>query len=502
MKPKDRARVKRLESLQGLAGSGGGGGLPGGTGLVEVTGGVGSTLTPVKAGNVVTDTGVGFASQPLARAPLSFTTFFIDPSNSTGFANDANPGTALLPILTTAHLNALLFLKKLVAGTTITYMSDDLSSVGLDLSTLDLGEFNLDFLGTPVVVHTGGNLNAGTITINPVAAGGGQRQTAHTTDLVSFAPFIFTVLGGASPGPRRLVDTVTGAGAWIVSGVATASMTRPVAPDGSAGALTIGDAYRIQRGSILELDSSSAPSSSGGVVSFSDFEFIAESVGPISLTNAIGSGVAYNRCAFLGQLSTGGNFSDCAICAGTSGSYTAIFSAGLWIPDSSVDIQTGIIAASGDIYVTGPTLRNLVIGTGFVQAMWVFTGIGAGLQVQDSTDDGLTVRQGGGLLCDVLIWGRGNTGYGLKIGTTTSTTIGAVATPPSITGALGDFAFEAQSVAVAVARAWNDTTGAYTEAGGPATRATTWANFVAAIGGGGFDHQAHCVQSGSTLTAD
>src|SRR4029077_17631744 len=83
---------KRTDALLALAlartNSGGGGGLPPGTGIVKVTGGVGglvaggaglveisagnvpSALSPVQAGNVVSDVGTGFQSLPVQTTPL------------------------------------------------------------------------------------------------------------------------------------------------------------------------------------------------------------------------------------------------------------------------------------------------------------------------------------------------------------------------------------------------------------------------------------------------
>jgi hypothetical protein len=52
-----------------------------------------------------------------------------------------------------------------------------------------------------------------------------------------------------------------------------------------------------------------------------------------------------------------------------------------------------------------------------------------------------------------------------------------------------------------VARTWNDATGAYTEAGGVATRATTWANLAATIGAGGFAGNAIDVATGSAIVS-
>lgn len=281
MEPTDRGRVKRLESLQPLTTGGGGSGAtgptgptgpsgatgptgptgatgpqgatgptgpsgptgatgpqgatgpaPGGTGLLKVTAGVVGVIAPVQFGNFVIDTGAGFVSTGFSYTPLVIagtfpTAIFIDPSNSTGFASDSNPGTALLPLLTTQFLNSVLLFKTLNGNTTITYMSDDLGGNGLDWSKLDLNGANLTFQGTPVTLHTGGTLNAGTVAINPTAPGGGQRQLVHTSDLATFAPFVTVDRGGAAVHPTRLVDTTganTGTGVWIVSGASEAAL--------------------------------------------------------------------------------------------------------------------------------------------------------------------------------------------------------------------------------------------------------------------------------------
>lgn len=63
-----------------------------------------------------------------------------------------------------------------------------------------------------------------------------------------------------------------------------------------------------------------------------------------------------------------------------------------------------------------------------------------------------------------------------------------------------DFAvFPPNNSPTQVARAIDPATGIVTEAGAPATRATTWANYQGTIAGGGFDFQAHCVEANSAI---
>lgn len=451
------------------------------------------------------------ANATIQRAPLG-PVRFIDPSNVSGLANDANSGaTALLPILTTAHLNSLLFFRSLTGDVTITYMSDDPIG-GLDLSTLDIGTFALTFQGTPQTLHTGGTLNAGTIAINHNA---NQRQVAHTSDLASFNPFVHTTFGGAAANPTRLIDNVTTSSAWIVTDATPVapSLTQPVNPDGTIGTLTIGDAYRIVRGSILTLEDTSSPSFElNGQVTFNDFAFDLGSVGP-----NVGSGlhqgssgfqpVAFNRCSFLDTANVSGSYSDCAFMFGASGNGTIFLAAGLYVSNSSTGEMNGSLALGGNCYVAQPTVNSIFeCGGVLIANLFIFEQFGVasgGIQIQDSIADGISIRQGACLLGQALIWGSGNAGVGVIVGPAAAAAIGSSGLIPSVTGAMGDFAFRlAGNVKIQVARAWNDATGAYTEAGGPATRATTWANFTAAIGAGGFALNAHCVQGASSLVAD
>lgn len=452
------------------------------------------------------------AAASIQRGPLG-PVRFIDPSNSSGLASDANSGaTSLLPILTTSHLNSLLFFRSLTGNTTITYMSDDLSGVGLDFSTMNLGGLSLTFQHTPQTVHTGGTLNSGTIAINPHAASGGQRQVVHTSDLVTFNPYVSTVFGGAAANPTRLVDNTTTSGAWIVTDTTPAapSLTQPVNPNGTIGALTIGDVYHITRGGIIALANTPSPViGSGGSFTFNDCAFAAGSAGPninsgFDAVNA--TPASFNRCSFLGTLMISGAFTDCVFMSGASGSLTADIVAGLFVPTSTTGEVSGTIAMGGNTYIAQPTINNTFqIGPSSISQLFVFEqfGVGTGgIQIQDSITDGIEIFQGGGITCEVLMWGNGNAGFGVSIRSSASAALGESTTTPSVTGTLGDFGFVTSGggAAITVARAFNPATGAYTEAGGVATRTTTWAHLIASIAGGGFNFQAHCLEANSHLT--
>ncbi len=462
----------------------------------QITGFTNNATIPL--GGQISGTPANASIQRAALGPVRF----IDPSNSSGLASDSNNGaTSVTPILTTAHLNSLLFFRTLTADTTITYMSDDPGSVGLDFSTMALSTFALTFQGTPQVLHTGGTLNAGTIAINPHAAGGGQRQVVHTSDLATFNPFVHTVFGGAATNPTRLVDNTTTSGAWIVTDTTPAapSVTQPTNPDGTIGTLTIGDTYHITRGSTLAFaDAAGAIVGDSGIVA-NDFAFKATSVGT---TAAL---VTYNRCSFLNTVSVLGQFNDCALMVGTTS--TSICVAGLYVPNAPTGSVNGVLALGGNCYIAQPASSNAFqVGPFRIAQLFVFEqfGVGSGgIQIQDSSGNGLEIYQGGGILCEVLIWGNGNTGFGISIRSSASAAIGESATVPSVTGTLGDFAFVTAGggADITVARAFNPATGAYTEAGGVATRTTTWAHFAASITpGGGFNFQAHCLESNAHLT--
>lgn len=439
------------------------------------------------------------------RRPLTFTALYCDPQDSTGHASDSNPGTLLLPILTTDEVIRRFFFGQLVGTTLLQYLSDELGTTGLDLSTVALGTFNLNCVGTPTVTHTGGTLNAGTTAINASASGGGQRQAIHTTDIADWGPFVVTLLGGSSAHPQQI--KTPSAQSWIMAGAgsATASVGRGVdSAVTTSPAFTIGNAYTTERKTILPLTSAFAPQSDGGQLTFTDFSFTPGSVGPITFATFAPGGVTpvvYNHCAFEGALFVGGLFNDCFCQNGAQGNFFATFIAGGYLPNAATDAQTGVMSFSGDIYVTGPS--SFTVGATFYQAVFVFEGAlglgtDSGMQIQDSqtVDTGAFIAaQGGTPLLGGLVWGNGNTGTGFVIEGGTVSLPGNII--PSVIGTQGEFGFGRLGTIVHVARPWDETGDAYAS-----SRATTWANFVAAIGSGGFGSQAHDVSSNACICAE
>lgn len=432
------------------------------------------------------------------RRPLTFTALYCDPQDETGHASDSNPGTLLLPILTTDEVIRRFFFGQLIGTTLLRYLSDELGTTGLDLSTVALGPFNLNCVGTPKVTHTGGTLNAGTIAINSVAASGGQRQTVHTTDTADWGPFVVTALGGSSAHPQQI--KTPSAQTWIMSGAgsATASVGRGVdSAVTTSPAFTIGNAYTTERKTILPLTSAFAPQSDGGQLTFTDFCFTPGSVGPITFATFAPGGVTpviYNHCAFEGPLFVGGLFNDCFCANGAQGNFFATFIAGAYLPNTATDAQTGLLSFSGDIYVTGGSA--FAVGATFNQDVFIFEGalgldVNSGMQIQDTRTAGtgaFVAGQGGTPLLGGLVWGNGNAGTGLLIEGATVALPGI--TIPSVVGTEGELGFARLNTVVHVARPWDETGDTYAT-----LRATTWANFVAAIGSGGFGGQAHDVSS-------
>lgn len=448
----------------------------------------------------------------MVRKLWSFPAFFVDPSNSGGNASDSNGGlTSNTPILTTNEFNKRIFNRQITVDATITYLSDDIAGAQIDLTTVALATTgSLNFKGTPQILHTGGVFNVGTNAINPATQ---QRQTAHTTDLGSFAPFVFTGLGGGAAIPCLIVDTTNpnlDNSAWIVSGIATANCSRPVSPSLATGGFTVGDGYVIQRGSKISFvalptgipfgngNFSTVPSSNS--IQFSDFTITADSGAPTS--------GAYIRCAFLTPIVSSATYLNCFFT-----NDIIIVAEGLTTLAAGVLVTTGNGSNVGrmnlcsDLYITG---TGLIISASSMTNVYITPSVGAfilgsGIQVQDTTSASGAIIvnspanlgagiQGNPIIdpTQALLWGNGNTGPGIRIdpGVTTQVAAGA-SVRPTVTGTGGDFVFTGQNGGGAISVARAVLNGAYTEAGGAATRATTWSNFATAIGIGGFGFQAH-----------
>jgi hypothetical protein len=448
-----------------------------------------------------------------ARTPLG-PVRFIDPSNSSGLANDANSGaTALTPILTTAHLNSLLFFKTLTADTTITYMSDDPGTVGFDYSTVDLQTFNFTFQGTPQTLHTGGALNAGTIASNPAAPGGGQRQRLHVNDLGDWGPFIFTGWGGALAFPTYLVDTQAGPNsgnvAWLARGAGSATASASIVTNvgGGFGSVSVGDTYAIRRGSRLNRASTSIATSSGGRVTWNDFAFDVDDLGSAAGFSGAGASIAaaYNRCSTNSTVVGPGQYVACAVAAGTSQTSVAgelDIAIGSILFTTVTDQLTVPLVLSGDAYITG---FGLICGPSNYAAVTILPSLnGAGIQIQDTTGSaGLFVVSSLALVTatgvNALVWGNGNAGMGVLLGPgSTLTAPDDGANNPTVTGAAGDFGFvEVNGATINVAR--SVVNGQYTEAGSPAVRTTTWANYALPVVSGGFAFNVHNAETNAAL---
>jgi hypothetical protein len=435
------------------------------------------------------------------RQPFGLTRY-IDPSGVVVGSSDLNTGqnptnvpAGTGPIRTTVELNNRLYGRNIVVNATITYLSDENTTSQLDLSTIgSANSSTLTFQGTPTITHTGGTLNAGTIAINSAAAGGGQSQVCHTSDVANFT--IYTFFGGTSAHPQYIIDVTggnNGTRSWIVDilgGVAVPETSIPITAAFGAGTLTIGDGYRIQQGTLLSVIQSSAPTGLG--VTFNDIAFTALHVGF--------NGATYNNCSFDSGLLVGGTFNNCFFGADLTE---------LAFPMGSVNINSGAIITlfgtgevtsplnlSGDVFITG---GGMTIANDAYSSVFISPGIGAGIQIHRCVNEGLFVRgtdidMGSGLQSPTLIWGKNNGLVGIGIGPRAGLSVSAAAaTRPTVTGASGDFSFN-QPNGGAIdtnARPWNEGAGAY----GPSFP-TTWANFAAV---GVFNFQAHHPITDSSL---
>jgi hypothetical protein len=494
-------QVDALRNRVALGGTGGGstgatgatgpaGGPSGPTGPQGNTGASGPTGATGPSG-ISTLSGQAFgpaSATLLQRTAVPGPDIWIDPSNSTGLASDSNNGlTDTTPILTTAHLNAA-FLFFRFGPVTIHYMSDDTSGVSPDWTTfLD----PITFIGTPQVLHTGGTLNVGTIALNSAAGGGGQRQTVHTSDLAAFAPFL-----PDNTSAKWIKDTATGGQAWIVSGAgATASVSQPTSAAGSSqGALTIGDAYTIERGPILAVSCLSN--------TFAQFQGFA-------LSGCIGNVIGFQQCSISARNSFTTTISDCTDCYINNISGEVFFDAGVWVV-GNFDFSS-FVQLMNNTYITG---LQLILGQANIQAIQIL-GVGnltpgtygAGAQFQDMISaQAINIQRPENLTLlgtlggsDPLLWGNGNAGVGILVA---ANTIAPKTVPPTVTGATGDFAFEEAAGTVQVARAWIEATASWTDPGAPPSRATTWANWAAAIGGGGFGFAAQDVSANIALVGE
>jgi hypothetical protein len=455
-------------------------------------------------GERCTITGVDVSVTPVTRLPLAL---FVDPQNVTGFANDNNTGQTANnvpagsgPIRTTAENNTRMVNRLLTADTTITYLSEDLGTVGVNFGTLNYNGFQLVF-DLPIIDVFVGTTITGVTPIDPTAASGGQRERLQVADFTDWTPFVFSGhgLGGTSPVPLRIVDLTRDCAAWIMSQetgeVTFGHLSRPVNDAMTASPqFQVGDSYKIVRPGRLPIEAApTGVASSGGSVTFNNCQIHATGNTASAPTTFSNPTPDFNHCSFDGPLLFGGNLDDCYMSDGAQGIFLATTAAGGWLPNGLTDQLQGILNITGDTYFTGDAA--LSFGASFYFGMFVssFGALGfiagSGVQVQSvsSTLPGISLLVGASILVAGGVWGNGNTGPGMQIsaGATFPTGVGVI---PNITGAGGDVVGDLGGAALTTARFFDTATGVYS-----APIAASWANYAAAQPAG-FGQQMHWVE--------
>lgn len=453
-RPPASPQVDVLRARQLIAGNGGGAAFPAGTGFVGVSGGA-----PILANE---------------RFPYTTPNLYVDPQNSTGNASDAHPGTSpLAPLLTTAAVNAKLFMRDVQVNAVVTYLSDDTVSGLLDLSTttcLDYINHSLTFQGMPHILRSGHTLSAVTASV-PAS----NTRASIADSGFNFSGLLHNLVVITS-GPR------TGNAAWLASGTTAPDISPPMDPLGDALAtFSVGDAYEIHSGSVLTL----APSGPFlGSLRFNDFAFTTASLGPTGDQSA-NAFVQYNRCSFSSFLPVAGIYTNCYCAQGMQMTGVPFVVGGIFV-STHFDVCYPTAQFDGECYITG---FGLVVGPTNYQGLTLNASIGTGPQFQDTTGPAALQAwenvdfgnaPGGGTTA--LIWGNGNAGLGVLVGPGITVRV-AAANMPVVTGAAGaDFGFVPPQAGVAVtaarAVAADNTVSA--------SVSTTWAN----LAGGTLNFQA------------
>lgn len=454
-------QVDRIRYLLALASSQSGASFPSGTGIVEVINGSAALAT--------------------ARLPYTTANLYIDPADSTGHASDSNPGTdPNFPLATTPAVNEKLWMRDVQVNATITYLSDDNSNVGLDLSTvtcLDYVNFSLTFQGTPVVLRTGHTFSA----VQAMDPATNTRQT------VTDGTFDFSTLSG-----DFIVDRTggnAGTAAIITEGTTSPVLTPPWTTGDAQGTFTVGDAYEVVRGSHLTL--APGPAFMGRLV-FNDFSFTTNSIGPMSGQSA-NVFTAFRRCQWADFLPIGGIFLACHFPAGIQ-SFELPFLLACDLVTTHFDVLQTPLQLDADTLIRG---YGLIVGPLNYLGVQIVSFNGAGAQFQGTTGPGALQFWGDGDAGkdpggggSALLWGTGNAGAGILVGPGATATLAADRLP-IVTGA-HDYAFVDVDNAALITNAR-----AVAEDGTiSAASSTTWANFAGALAG-----QAHYLPTNASLVA-
>lgn len=427
-----------------------------------------------------------FASQGITPIPTpsggivysSPTTLVVDPQNSTGKANDSNPGTALLPWLTITRLNQALAGATVQAAVVIAILGDELPSdalLNLSTTTVTVSKGgNLNFVGTPQVLHSG-TLTSGTQTAVPSA---NTRELAEDTALGAngFLPYEKCFLSDLTGPNAGAVLTI----ASHVASTAKANCSLPTDLNLSSRAIASGDSYQIFRGSKLLVGKATPITddpSGFSVTRFSNFDFLDTTggTGNVALIPAFLGGNFFCCRSFAPfQVTNIGEAANCALIGELEGAQVPLLN---YSNDSLLIIFGGLLIGGfdgvfGELEVTG---NCYCTGQAFAIEQANPIVLLGNVQFQDCTDSedhgALHIEQGANVdVRDANLWGNGNQGVGVYFFPNCTFRSGAPGV--SLTGAAGDFTYGANPTASSYT--WNGS--AYT---GPITN--TWAHLVANV---------------------
>ena len=416
--------------------------------------------------------------------PAAITDIWVSASGS-----DANSGLSPAdPIQTNPRLQAMISGFEYRSALTVHYETDEFAApvTRLDLDVVLSGPGTIHFVSTPQVAATG--------TLTAVTAIAPATQTrASVTDGSKPAGFFVPFADGL----HWIVDTAAGpnlgATAAITQGSGSSATTgRPrsnVAPY-PAAVFSPGDSYQVVRGSRLTLGDVQVWSLSTLGVDFTGFAFQSSELTYWDTT--LGTvGDPHSASSVAVQCSAtvwGGPLVPLAINChfGNPSSSTASMvtagpvgiDGGAWWAQALQDFARKVLLAS-DVWVGA--FGAFVTPATFPGGLAVTAGVGAGAQFQDCSQSGIILHAmgndfAGSLAGQGLMWGTGNSGFGLQLGAGAIAAVpsgGGNPSVPTVTGFAGDVGLLETGSTLNLAFAFNPVTGTYS--GG--LQVASWANF-------------------------
>ena len=464
----------------------------------------------------------GFVSN--TASALSQSNWWIDGLNG----SDGNTGlTAATPLKTFARLFAMLggsdgsTINWTIPLVTINFINHQVSDAisGITLKAVSSNTQVVFQGGTPTLVT-----NGGTGAFTAVRA----QVTASNTPPGTTDPGAVWV-----PGLRRRNTTVGarfGAVDFILkdegAGVARANNACVNSFNSNAtGLIThlVGDTYVLEQLPKLYVDTLTLLDNNASLYlngpAFHPFNILEGDLSPIpGKDNCIGgtSGLALHR-SILSGTSGGGGFKanryigsislymkssciyDASVIGGNQGFlFAGIYSCGVGV--NSAAHPYGLFTTASQAFGGAARFNNWIgqsfpiylVGNGillstfanFDQTVGGNSALGDGVNIGNPFNPGYP----GNAVITGPLWGSGNAGVGLTISDNSTCTVlsAAVASTITITGTAGDFQLGKTRATGLVACSYDPTTLVQT-----ATLPTTWANFVAAVGGTGFGGRAH-----------